>query len=329
MTAVAVRSPRWFVPTAVVLAGICVALVRSQVFRLNPDLAAWGVTFDLTLTVPLIYYLFIVRPGHARPLTIAPLFVAGVTVAALVIPRNYQQFVHQLRFVSAPLEIVTIFLVLQRLARMRRSDSSDSDTWSRVHAATRHILGDTRVATFVSMELTIVYYGLFAWRTPAPHDPRQITVMEKSGWGSIVACIVVLLLGESAGLHFLMLHWFGAVGAWCVTALDVYTILWLFGDYHALRLRPSFVADGVLHVRHGLRWTLDVPLSNVRSIAPVQGEADWKRKGVLKLALFDEPRFLVQLQEPMTAAGIAGIRKSVDAIAIRPDEEERFLTLLT
>ena len=183
------------------------------------------------------------------------------------------------------------------------------------------------MANFVALEITIVYYGLFAWRTPAPRDPEAITVMEQSGWGSIVACIVVLLLGESAGLHFLMLHWFGPLGAWCVSALDAYSILWIFGDYHALRLRPTLVREGVVHVRHGMRWALDVKISDIVSIERVQNESEWKRKGVLKLALFDEPRYLLRLRDPLVAHGLAGITRTIDTVAIRPDDEERFRSL--
>ncbi|MEO8033263.1 MAG: hypothetical protein ABI837_02445, partial [Acidobacteriota bacterium] len=142
------------------------------------------------------------------------------------------------------------------------------------------------------------------------------------------ACIIVLLLGESAGLHFLMLHWFGPVGAWCVIALDAYTIVWIFGDYHALRLRPTIVKDGVVHVRHGLRWSMDVALVDIASIDDVQNESDWKRKGVLKIALFDEPRCLIRLKQPQTAQGLVGITRTIDTLAVRPDDEERFRSLL-
>ncbi|MEO8035608.1 MAG: hypothetical protein ABI837_14330, partial [Acidobacteriota bacterium] len=181
MSSAALQRPRWFVPFAISIAAICLFLVRSQFFQRNPEVAAWGVTFDLTLSIPLIYYIFVIRPGHARPLTIAPLFVAGVAAAALLVPRRYHDFLQQLRFVSVPLEVVTLALVGQRILRMRNAQNAGDDAHSRIVAATRGLLGDTPVATFVAMEITIVYYGLFTWRKPAPTDERAITVMERSG----------------------------------------------------------------------------------------------------------------------------------------------------
>src|SRR5437870_5520781 len=123
----ATRTRSLFPLAALTLAAVCVGIARSHLFLRNPDVAAWGITFDLTISIPLLYWLFVVRPGHAKPLTIAPLFVAGVTLAALAIPRGHHQFVEQLRYVSAPLEIVTLVLIARRLLRMRVAGAVHGD----------------------------------------------------------------------------------------------------------------------------------------------------------------------------------------------------------
>jgi len=311
------------------LAAVCIVMARSHLFQRNPDMVAWGVTFDLTISIPLLYWFLAIRPGHAKPLTIAPLFVAGVTLARLVIPSGHHQFLQQLRFVSAPLEIVTLVLIGRRILRMRNTGAVQADVYAKIDAAARAVLGDGRLATFVSMEVTIVYYSLFAWRTPDPAGDETITLHKESGWGSILACILTLIVAESIGLHLALQLWFRPVVVWSVTALDVYGILWLLGDYHALRLRPTIAGSDTLHVRHGLRWSVDIPLANIASIDPVSREEEWKgKKSVLKLTMFDEPRYLVRLREPQTANGIAGITKRIEAIAIRPDDDERFRRLL-
>ncbi len=297
---------RLFALVALSIITICVLITRSQLAATNLDIAAWGVTFDLTLTIPLVYYFIVVRPGAAKPLTLIPLFVVCMMLAAFVVPRGQQQLLHDLRFISAPLELVTIVLVVRRLSNVRD-----------VTAATRALFGDTRLASFVECELGILRYALFSWRDEP--EERGFTVHQRSGWGSIVACFITLLVFESIGMHLLVLHW-STKAAWIVTALDIYGMLWLAGDYHALRLRPSFSRDGILHVRYGMRWSLDTPLANIASIDEPRGENDWKRKGVLKMAMLDAPTVMVRLHEPVIAAGLAGIRKTVDTIAILPDD---------
>src|SRR5258708_2913682 len=111
----AVRRPAHvFMLAAIVITTICWLILRSHLFTPNPDLGAWGVTFDLTLTIPLVYYFLVVRGGHARPITIAPVFVLGVAVAARLVPPGLHDFVRQLRWVAAPLEIVTLVLIVMR-----------------------------------------------------------------------------------------------------------------------------------------------------------------------------------------------------------------------
>jgi hypothetical protein len=218
-----------------------------------------------------------------------------MTLAALVVPRGHQQFLHDLRFVSVPLELLTIALVARRVLRGG------------------NLFGDGRVAAIVNAEVAILAYALFCWRKKSQRDIE--------GWGAVVAAFLMLLVFESIGMHLLVQHW-NVKAAWIVTALDLYGILWLLGDYHALRLRPSFVRDGVLHVRHGLRWSADVALSNIAAVEPAP--LDWKRKGILRLTLLDDPRFLIRLAEPVTVHGLAGIRRTVDTIAVNAHDAEAF-----
>jgi hypothetical protein len=57
-------------------------------------------------------------------------------------------------------------------------------------------------------------------------------------------------------------------------------------------------------------------------------EQQWKRRKTLKVALLDEPRFIVRLREPVVANGLAGMSKTIDSIAIRPDDAGAFEQLL-
>ncbi|HYO79285.1 MAG TPA: hypothetical protein VE010_22665, partial [Thermoanaerobaculia bacterium] len=94
-----VRNPSArFLLLALPLIATCAVLVRSRLFAANPDVAAWGVTFDLTISVPLLYWFFVVRGGHAKPITLAPVFIAGTFLAALLLPSGQQQFVRHLQF---------------------------------------------------------------------------------------------------------------------------------------------------------------------------------------------------------------------------------------
>jgi hypothetical protein len=304
---------RLFALTAATIAVVCAALVRSQAFARNPDLIAWGATFDLTLTIPLAYCLLVVRGGRARPVTVAPVFVVCVAVAARLVPAG---FAHQLRWVVAPLEVLTIALVVQRVAALCGAEAG-GDPLARISAACRAVFGGSPVATFVAFEITTLYYGLFAWRKKPPRDGWS--VHERSGWGAVAGAMLILIAGEGVAMHFLLAIWFPR-GAWIWTALDFYAALWLLGDYNALRLRRITLDDDALRLRFGLRASATIPYDAIESVEPRSGQ--WqKRKATLKIAILDAPRTIIRLREPMTIQSIAGTRKSIDAIAILPDDD--------
>lgn len=289
-----------FALASTAIVAFAIAFFRSATYAAHPDVVAWGLTFDLTLTIPMAYWLLFVRSGRARAITVAPVFVLCAAVASRIVPADQQHFLHQLGWIGAPLDVLSIWLVARRLA----------------HGSG---IGSGVIERIVVSEVTMLRYSIFGWRKKAP---AGFTVHNESGWGAVLAILLFAIAGESFGVHIVIQHW-SVRAAWIVTAIDFYGVLWLLGDYHALRLHPTTIEDGVLRVRYGFRWSADVPLTDIAAFEPVRGE--WKRKGILKMAMFDEPLFLITLRGPVAAAAFGGlITRSIDAIAIRPDEPERF-----
>lgn len=299
-----------FVLAASAVIAVCALIVRSRMFAMHPEVAAWGVTFDLTITIPLLYWFFVVRAGKAPALTLAPLFVLCTLLSSFVLPHPRPPFLRDLWRFGVPLaELALVAAIALRLRRARGRN------------AIRELLGDTRIADVVESELLVLYYALFAWRKkPEEVDGRAITFHQRSGWAAILAAILLLIAAEGIGMHLLLSQWSPAA-AWAWTALDVWGALWLLGDWNALRLRRSYLGSGTLHIRMGLRWNVSIPFDAIASVERLQGE--WKRrKDVLKVAMLEEPEWLITLREPVAVRGLAGIRKEVRAIALLPDQPE-------
>lgn len=291
-----------FTLAAATIAAACIAITRSHTFAAQPDVVAWAVTLDLTLTIPLVYYLFVVRSGTARPITIVPVFAIGAAIAAIALPRANQQFLHELRFLVAPLEVVTIVLLVQRVRRGATDDPF--------------------VLSVLTAEASMLWYAVAGWtrRADVPAGAQLFTVHKRTGWGSIVAAMMIVIAAESVALHLIVRMW-SVRTAWVLTALDLYGIAWLLGDFNALRLRPSYVLHDALHIRYGLRSSITVSRDQIASCEPVRDEAEWKRPGVLKVAMLDAPRLLIRLREPLPARVLLGLRRTVEAIAISPDDD--------
>ena len=301
------------------LAIVAAIFVRTQAFAAHPDVLAWAFTCDLTISLPLLWWLFAVRPGRAGAVTLIPLFLIGVAVAARIIPTPQHAFVDQLRFIAAPLDLVTIALVARKVARIRRIDAG-GDPVERIERACAELFGNGRAARMVAYEIATTYYAIFGWRKPAPSG---FTVHRRSGWASIVCVFVFLIAIESVCAHLLVQLW-SVKAAWVVTALDLYGVLWLLGDYQALRLRPTRIDGETLQLSYGLRWRASIPLDTIASVETVRSEKEWKRKSVLKMAMLDEPRLIVRFKTPQTAHGLAGLTRNIEAVAILADDDDGF-----
>lgn len=300
-TAIARNSPALFTLSALALVGASALIVRSALFQAAPDVAAWGVTFDLAITIPLLYWFLVVRSGKAPAITIVPVCIGGILLATTLVPRAQQQFLGQLKLVVIPVAELLAVVTLVRQG--------------------------SRVRTIVGSELAMFYYAIFGWRKkPVAVQGHAFTLHERSGWATVLACLLVLIVAEAIGMHLLLSLW-SNTAAWIWTGLDVWAIAWLLGDYQALRLRPSSIDDEALHIRYGVRWNVTVPLASIVSVEEVHDESAWKRKDVLKVAILEEPRWLIRFDPPVIAQGLAGFTKEIRAIALLPDGDEAISVL--
>ncbi|HXH41272.1 MAG TPA: hypothetical protein VNN08_21775 [Thermoanaerobaculia bacterium] len=304
------------------LAALAAVIVRTQIYAAHPDVLAWAFTCDLTISLPLLWWLFAVKTGRAGAVTLIPIFVIGVAAAARIIPAAQHGFVDQLRYIAAPLDLVTIALIARRVARIRHVEGS-GDPIDRIERACAELFGN-RAGRIVAFEISMFYYALFGWRKRAP---LGFTVHQRNNWATLVGVLVFLIGVESVAAHLVIQLW-SVKAAWIMTTLDLYTLLWLLGDYQALRLRPTRIDGSTLVLNYGLRWRAAIPLAAVTAIEPVRNEGDWKRKSVLKVAMLDEPRLLIRLATPLTAHGLAGMTRTIDAVAMLADDDAGFADAL-
>jgi len=324
-----------FWASATLIAAVCAAIVRTPLFARAPEMAAWAVTFDLCLTIPVLYYVLVVRRG-AHPATLIPIFGGGMLLARFIVPRGEQDFLHSLASLGSILEIVLLAVVVARARKVSRvlRSAGAPDPVEKIRIACEGIFGAGRLAGFVSAEAAILWYALLSWRrSPPPAESGRraepgVTFHRASGWGTILAGFFVLIAGEGLGAHLLLARW-SVRAAWMFTALDVYTVLWLLGDFQGLRLRPATFDGRTLRLRFGMRWSADVDAANVLGVSRLAPGAFTKRRDTLRFAILDEPRYEIAFREPVAFRGIAGLERRVRAIALLPDDSDSFEELFS
>lgn len=133
---------------------IAITAVRTALFAMHPDVLAWGLTFDLTLTIPLLHYLLVVRPGYARASSTAIVFIVCWMIATRIIPSSQHDFLRDLGAITFALEAMLVILVIRRVVALRR-EPLQGDVVARIERASIAFFSESRVAKIVASEISI------------------------------------------------------------------------------------------------------------------------------------------------------------------------------
>ncbi len=320
------RPELYFGLAALAVYTVCVfALASPRAGTVVPT----AVSIDLTLFVPALWYLFLVRGRGLPAVTVVPVFLLSLLTAPLVLPAGDPGALPLIGWLGVPAELLLLGLVVRQMARARRTARAvgDSDVLSRLRAAARTALGNERAAAVVAWEFAVLYYALLSWRAKAqPTDEETYSYHRKSTYAGVVIALLLAIAAEAVPVHLLLSRW-SVKAAWVVTALGVYGALWLIGDYRAMRLRPTRVGGDGLALRFGLRWGLDVPLALVRSVQE-SGRADAATDADLSLALRGARTVRLELAGPLVAHGFYGRKKVVRSVEVGADEPARLVAAI-
>lgn len=317
----------------ILLAGIyatCLLIVHSTQFLPNADALAFGITADLTILIPVLYYFFIVRSGKAAPVTLVPVFLFSLYFASLILPEAHHQYLNYAELLIFPLELFAISYIIWKVNKtvkqFRKTASVSADFYETLLTTLKKMTGANRAAAVMASEISAFYYAFFAWRQKPmiPQEHRMFSYHRECGWLAVLVIVCIMIVVETFAIHLLVQQW-SDIAAWIFTALSIYSIFWLIGDYNAMRLRPILLSEDTLHIRIGLRWSLSIPRSEIANLETVK-EMPPKAKDLLNAVIFGEPQLLMTLKSPITAKGLFGLEKRVLRIALAVDGRSEFLT---
>ena len=321
------RSPLGFALAAALFFVVDGVIVRSEVFARRPDLLAGAASFDLTIGVTLVYWLLVVRPGHAALRTTLPVFLASVAAAALVLPAGHRDFVRYIRYLGIPAELAVLGLIVVGVRRARgrlAAAGVELDVPERIHAVLAPSI-PRRVAGVVATEFSILYYALTVWRRApfAPTRARAFSYHRKNGILAILYTVLATAVIELAALEFLLraLH---PVAANIALVVDAFAVLWILGYARAVQLRPILITDDALLIRGGIRWSLDVPRSAIETVDIGRVKAPGKRTPGYLRATMGQPNVLITLTRPLIATGAYATARTVTRVGFTVDDPNTF-----
>ena len=281
-----------------------------------PVVAAAG-AFDLTATAGLAMWLLGVRPGHLpkRALTVTVAFGA---IAARVLLARVGNATHAVIAAAVTLELAAIALVVVRFRRARAAWRVATE--DRFETALRATGLPEVVAAAIACELTIVQCAFAGWRRPRGD---WFSVHRANGWGLYASTFVALTLVETPLVHVALSAFGHTTIAWVLTALSLYSVLWLVGDLHALRHGGVAVRGELLEIRLGVRWRARIRRADIVWAARCDG-ATCKASDFSILGA----NVVLRLAAPHAVRGLFGRPRVVREVALSVDDADGFLLAL-
>jgi len=176
----------------------------------------------------------------------------------------------------------------------------------------------------MARELALLVCAFFFWRlSPDAPGSGGHAFMHRRGYGVVLTVLIGLSFVEMSIVH-LLLRPVSVLASNVILAFSAYAIVWLLGDFHALRLRPVLVVGGSLCVRVGLRSEAVIPLDDVERVEslPASGEP---RSDYVRCTVFGPPEVLVRLRKKARVEPMFGPAREVSCIGLAVEDTAHFV----
>lgn len=271
------------------------------------------------------------RPGPPRRTAVPwQLWIAPVAAAALLLATRLAPDLPAVRravgVVAVLAELGLVSFVAYAVVRtLRKPGARHGDALDTIRRVAGSVAGDTVAAGIIATELGILHSAFTFRRAPGTQVPT-FTHHEELGYGAVAAAFSAIIVIETVVVHLMLRAWSPTV-AWILTGLSLYGLLWLLGDYRAMRRRATSLSATTLAIRLGLRWELDVPLSAVERVEIVNdraapGTAD------LRVSPLRTSNVRLILSAPVDARGMYGIKRHASTIWLQLDQAAAFVAIV-
>ena len=307
--------------------GIMVFITKSNIFSANPSSLSIGITFDLLLTVPLVYFLLI-RKTNIPKTTVVPFLIVGIIICSLILPTENQYYLNLFKTWVLPIVELSIlsfviFNVLKGIKRYKLNKTESSDFFTTLKNTCYEILPKGMVIPVVT-EIAVFYYGFVHWKKRKLKD-NEFTYHKESGTISLLIAIIFIVAVETVVLHILLQKWNVTV-AWILTFLSIYSGIQLLGFLKSMSKRPILIKDDKLYLKYGIMNETTIDLKSIDSIEISSKDIELNKE-TRKLSILGElegHNIIIRLKQENKLNGLYGIKRTYKNLALHVDNKIEF-----
>lgn len=304
-----------------------VALQSVPPGKVPTSLGPWVPLADLVI-LPLALYGFTFgwrRLGSSDWVPVA-IVATGIAASRLAVPSQFRLGETSTLLAVIFVEVLIVAFAILKFRRIQKGFQVARAAGESLFTAIQTGLRETYpplVAKYLTFEFSMVACTFaYGWVERSEGGGRAFSYTKRGALGTVYIVLGLLALIETIGVHWLLVFWLPAVwrpAIWALTALSVYALIYLIGDYRAMTAMPHTIREGHLCLRLGARWKLDAPLSQIAEVGPYRPRTKAPVDAVLCPRL-SAPNLRVSFKESVQLSGLFGQTKWVDSIAIAVDD---------
>ena len=307
--------------------GLMVFITKTSQFQMHTESLSIGITLDLLLTVPLVYFLLI-RKTSIPKTTIIPFIILGSIICSLLLPQENQQYVSLFKIWVLPLiELSVLSFVIYNVRKgiqsFKKKKGLSFDFFTTLKNTCSEILPKYAVSPIVT-EIAVFYYGFIYWKKRALKE-NEFSYHKNSGTIALLIAIIGVVAIETVVLHMLLTKW-SSIAAWILTFLSIYSGIQIFGFLKSMLKRPIAIENDILFLRYGIVNEAIIDLENIESVE-ISSKEIVLHKETRKLSFLGElesHNVIIRLKKEGTLVGLYGIQRKFKNLAVYVDDKIEF-----
>ncbi len=307
--------------------GLMIAVVKSPIFKGSPDYIATGVTLDLVLTSPLIYFLLI-RKTNIPKITVVSMIVLGIVISSFLIPSENQYTLNLFKTWAIPVIEITVlsyvlYNVRKAIKKFNLNKKNNLDFYT-VLKNTCYELFPKKIVIPIVTEISVIYYGFIYWKKRKLND-YEFSYHKDSGTVGLLIALIFIIAIETVTLHMLLMKW-SYIAAWILTFLSIYSGFQIFGFLKSITKRPIAIQNNTLYLRYGIMSEATIHLDKIAmiEISSKELDPDSQIKKLSLLGSLEGHNVIIQLHTEETLNGLYGITKKFKELALFVDNKIAF-----
>lgn len=307
---------------------LIIVIVKSSLFQTNPDQLAIGITFDLLLIVPLVYFLLI-RKTNIPKTTVLPFLILGIVICSIILPSENQHYLNLFKTWIFPLiELFVISYIIYNVRKgvkiYKQNKGHAIDFFTALKNTCYDIL-PKKVVIPVVTEIAVFYYGFIHWKKRKQSE-NEFSYHKDSGTVVLLIAIIFIIVIETFVLHILLMKW-NSIAAWFLTAVSIYSSLQLFGFLKSMYKRPISIENDKLFLRYGIMNESTINLRNIDSIEVSSKEIELNKetRKLSFLGSLESHNVIIRLKKENRLIGLYGFKKTYKTLLLHIDNKAKFV----